>query len=1218
MAGDFEAASLIARLVADLLAAHGNLDERVENALAQLGTFAGVDRAYVIRVRENGTFDNTHEWVAEGIEPGKDALQGIPVARMNPELRDARRPLYIASVPDLPPEAPHRDHLIAQGIQSMLIAPMIDGDRRIGLVGFDAVQSHRGFDPPEVEVLASFAGLLTTLLLRAEAEERAEAARRDLVETETRLRTTLGAVPDAVVDIDVEGRIVGAHSRAPDILTAPAATLIGAPLDAALPADLADACRRCLAQLGNGPEGGSTLVELADDAAAAPRWIEVTAAAHEPAAGGTTLGSVLVLRDVSAARRRETQRLMLDQVARRTHNLVIVTDANRRITWVNQAFEQRSGYTAEEVVGRNPGDFMQCDETDQAEVQRVRDALDAGSPITAELLNVSRSGERYWVELDIQPVRDDAGNLVGFHSIQTDISDRKASAARMALVAQTATEAHERLVAAVDALPDAFAYYDAEDRLVLCNEHYWKVTPVGTSRADLLGRTFEDIIRTVARNRAEAGDVDDPKAWAEARLATHRDPDGPFLLRLLDGRWMKILEKRTPENGRVTMLVDVTAELSAMQRLEDTLDAAKAGIWEWQFRDGEPLVVDDRIAGMLGYRNAADLGEMSIGRWQEMMHPDDRRAVEEDWDTLRTDGESVSDHIYRVRHRDGHFIWVLSRGRMVASGFKWHGRCRIGVIIDISQSKRLEAELAAERDYLETLMETSMAAITALDADGQIVYCNREAELLFGLTQEEIAARRFDSPEWQVTDLNGDPMPPEDMPFAVVRRTGQPVRDIRHALNWPDGRRQIVSVNAAPVERPDNPIRVVCSVRDVTAETEAESALREAALKARDATEAKSRFLASMSHEIRTPLNGVLGMAELLDLALTDPEHKEMVGVIRESGALLLSVLNDILDMSKIEAGKLDLDLAPFRPETLAQAVEALHGVSARRKGIDLVVWSGTDLERPRLGDVHRIQQVLHNLVGNAVKFTEAGEVSVTLTARAGHPLTIRVKDTGPGMTVAQVERVFDEFEQADGTVARRHGGSGLGLAIVNRLVRMMQGDISIDSTPGKGTEVRVTLPLSEIDDTAEAAPTDVSPETGPQTSPLTGLRALVAEDNATNRLILRAMLDRLGLQVTLVGDGTEAVNAFTPGAFDLLLLDITMPKMGGMEALEVLRKASEEAGLPPPPAVAITANAMAHQIDEYLATGFDAHVPKPVSMTTIETTLERIARDLAERFPEA
>ncbi|MCR9150296.1 MAG: PAS domain S-box protein [Rhodobacteraceae bacterium] len=1202
------AAALVAVLISDLLAAGDALDTRIEQALARIGAFAGADRAYVIRIRDGGTFDNTHEWVAEGVASGKAELQGVPVARMNPEIRAARRPLYIPSVPDLPEDAPHRAHLMAQGIQSLLIAPMIDGERRIGLVGFDAVKGRRAFSRAEVELLAAFTGLLTSVILRAEAESRAAKVRRDLAAAETRLRTTLSTVPDAVLDLDAGGRIVLAHSRLPEILAAPAADLTGQTLDDAAAPDLAAACRRCLDRLlHGGVAAGSREAETL--ALPTPdgdrRWVEVTAVAHDHAIDDAPLGWVIVLRDVSEEHRQASRREMLDEVARRTHNLVVVTDADRRITWVNEAFERRTGWTLAEIHGINPGDLLQCEATDKAEVARIAADLAAGLPVKSELLNRARDGGLYWVELDIQPLRAPDGTLRGFHSIQTDISERKAAAAALAQAAQAAAEGHARLVAAVDALPDAFAYFDAEDRLVLCNDRYRRVTRV-PGHDDILGLTFDTIIRGVAQTRLADGSIDDAEAWVAARLASHRAPGAPFPLRLSDGRWVKVLEKCTPDGGRVTMLIDITAERTATQQLEDTFDAAKAGTWRWTLDAEDGLLLDDRIARILGYGSAADLGEMSVARWQSLMHPEDRGPIGADWNRLRSDRDSVSDHVYRVRHRDGHYIWVLSRGRRQGHQPPGAPASRIGVIIDITERKQLEAALEAERDYLETLMETSMSAITALDEEGNIVYANREAELLFGLSSEDIESRTFDAPEWQATDLDGNPLPVRDMPFERVRRTGKAVRDVRHALNWPDGRRQILSINAAPVDRPDSEVRVVCAIRDVTAETADEAALRDAVLRAREATEAKSRFLASMSHEIRTPLNGVLGMAELLDLALTDPAHKEMAGVIRESGALLLTVLNDILDMSKIEAGKLTLEIAPFRPDGLCAAVEALHSVTAQRKGIDLAVWAGDGLDLPRLGDVHRIQQILHNLVGNAVKFTEAGEVSVTLTARPGGPLAIRVADTGPGMTAAQVERVFDEFEQADATIARRHGGSGLGLAIVNRLVRQMGGDISIDSAPGRGTEFRVTLPLPEAEADGPAARADAPPGS-PAEDGLAGLRALVADDNATNRMILSAMLDRLGIAARMVGDGQEAVEAWEPGEFDLVLLDITMPRMGGIEALGLIHASAARAGTPPVPAVAITANAMAHQIEAYIDAGFDAHVPKPLSLVTLRSTLSRV-----------
>nr|WP_277818398.1 PAS domain S-box protein [Gemmobacter straminiformis] len=382
--------------------------------------------------------------------------------------------------------------------------------------------------------------------------------------------------------------------------------------------------------------------------------------------------------------------------------------------------------------------------------------------------------------------------------------------------------------------------------------------------------------------------------------------------------------------------------------------------------------------------------------------------------------------------------------------------------------------------------------------------------------------------------------------------------------------------------------------------------LHDARERAEEASRSKSLFLANMSHEIRTPLNGILGMADLLAADLSDPDLARTAQTIRESGETLLTILNDILDMSKIEAGKLQLVQDTFSPSEIGRKVGALHRLKAEEKGLAFHKDFPADLPL-RTGDAHRLSQILHNLLSNAVKFTETGSVVLRITGGAAEPLTIEVRDTGIGMSADQKARIFDDFEQADPSMTRRYGGTGLGMSIVRRLTAMMDGRIEIDSAPDKGTTVRVTLPLPAV------APAEATPPRGTELPALHGVRALVADDNPINLQIIDAFLKRMGIETLLVENGRQAVEAWAPGRFDILCFDIAMPEMDGITALREIRRLAENSGTVAPPAVAVTANAMAHQVDEYLASGFAAHLPKPVRRADLAARVAALVQSVQE-----
>ena len=676
---------------------------------------------------------------------------------------------------------------------------------------------------------------------------------------------------------------------------------------------------------------------------------------------------------------------------------------------------------------------------------------------------------------------------------------------------------------------------------------------------------------------------------------------GHWVWVLSSGRVLERLADGTPRLI-VGVHLDISARMEAEQRLGLLIDGARLGTWEYSSKQGRTLV-NEQWAEILGYR-MAELSPLPAAKWLDMIHPDDAASMLEKEARLFAEGSWVIEHEMRLRHRDGHWVWVLSRGRVIDWDAEGHPLTTRGVHLDISAAKALEVALARERDTLARIMETSVSGITAFDAAGNIVFANKEAESILGADLLSLIGKLRHAPDARITDLTGQSIPVADLPLQSVLAGGGTIRDYRHVLIGPDGTRRVVSVNAAPLSAPGTDLAVVGSWTDVTDVVDSEARLRAATIDAQAANQAKSYFLANMSHEIRTPLNGVLGMAYVLETRLADPALRDMVRVIRDSGEHLLGVINDILDLAKVEAGHLIIDTQPFQLQDLTGRIEAVHGLRAAAKGIALEVTHTGTCSEWRLGDAQRIMQILHNLIGNAIKFTASGTVTLRADATSPHHLVIEVSDTGIGMNAEDLPRVFEDFTQADGGITRLYGGTGLGLPIVRRLARLMGGDVTLDSAPGQGLTARVRLAVPVH--TSALLPTGqpAQPETTPPVPPLPPMTALVAEDNATNRIILQAMLAALGVSAVIVPDGEEAVRLATTTDFDILLLDISMPQLDGMATLSSIRAMAKAAGRAEPLAIAVTANAMTHQVQDYLAAGFTAFVAKPIRLDLLAEAL--------------
>jgi signal transduction histidine kinase/ActR/RegA family two-component response regulator len=374
-------------------------------------------------------------------------------------------------------------------------------------------------------------------------------------------------------------------------------------------------------------------------------------------------------------------------------------------------------------------------------------------------------------------------------------------------------------------------------------------------------------------------------------------------------------------------------------------------------------------------------------------------------------------------------------------------------------------------------------------------------------------------------------------------------------------------------------------------------ALEEAQAEAQEASRAKSAFLAMMSHELRTPMNGVLGMAHALGTTQLDARQSDYLDTIVQSGDGLMAILNDILDLSKIEAGKLDLEVAPFEIRVLGRQLQRMWAEAARAKGLELVLEIAPETPRWLAGDLVRVRQILLNLVSNAVKFTQAGQIRIAIAPHVDGGLEIAVSDTGVGMSVAQQAKLFAPFEQGDRSIARQYGGTGLGLSICRELAQMMGGRITAASREGEGSTFTVVLELAA----AEAPMPEPVLETAPH---LAGTRVLVVDDNLANLAVARAVLEAVGVLIATAGDGREALARLRVEDFDLVLMDVHMPVMDGIEALRRVR--SGEGGRPDVPILALTADAMSGEAERLIGLGFDDAQPKPIQPASL---LRAIAR---------
>lgn len=489
-----------------------------------------------------------------------------------------------------------------------------------------------------------------------------------------------------------------------------------------------------------------------------------------------------------------------------------------------------------------------------------------------------------------------------------------------------------------------------------------------------------------------------------------------------------------------------------------------------------------------------------------------------------------------------------------------------------------------------TFFEVSLDLLVIRDLHGVVLKASRSWQATLGHSPEEMEGQpllRFVHPDDMPGTLNS-------VAEVEGRKQGDPVLGYVNRYRHKDGRYLTLEWRA---QRFGDHVYGVA--RDVTDRVEADRQMSDEKAAAEAANRAKSEFLANISHEIRTPLNGVIGIMDALSRTSLNPEQAEMVSLVRQSGETLERLVSDFLDVSKIEAGQLSLESRPFDLEQALRPCIEVMRYRAEGKGLTFEIDSTADPAVRYLGDSTRIGQIVGNLLSNAIKFTDAGGVTlrirVTGDEAVAHVL-FEVIDTGIGFEPEVAAGLFARFSQADESISRRFGGTGLGLSICRSLVTMMGGEISAASSPGLGSRFTVSLQLPRVEATAaEAAPDPVS------SSPLVRgderpLRVLLVEDHPTNQRVAQIMLASMGAEVVTVDDGAAAISVFSHNTFDVVLMDMQMPRMDGLTATREIRAMEAQRALARTPVIMLSANAMAAHQEDAVAAGADLHVAKPFS----------------------
>jgi PAS domain S-box-containing protein len=867
-------------------------------------------------------------------------------------------------------------------------------------------------------------------------------------------------------------------------------------------------------------------------------------------------------------------------------------DQNGVLSSMNDTELSWLGYSREELIGRKK--FTDLLTPEGAKILAGADPAlkEQGRVSNLECTLVRKDGSIMPVLLSVTAIKNEAGQVQSSRSAVFDVTEFQQ--------ARKVLEQDRLLLHAVmDSTPNTVYFKDHDSRFIAVSRS--KARKHGLEPADLVGKSDAEMFsgpharealrdeQRIMRTGRAVIDLEEVETWpdrADTWALTSKMP-------LRDS------------HGGIIGTFGISRDITKHKRIEESLKREQFlfglllrtipdNIY-FKDRNSRFIRINEPMARLFGLRNASE----AIGKRDfDFFTGEHARQAYEDEQRAMSTGEAIVELEEKETWPDGHVTWV-STTKIPFRDEQENITGLVGISRDITRRKQVEDALRKSEEKTRVILDSAYDAFVAIDAAGRIIDWNRQACAIFGWSREEAIGRLlFDT---IVSPQSREAHKQEVQRFLTTGDSQVLNRIVEIPAQDRKGREFPAELTIQPIQWGDSLV-LSAFIRDITTRKQTETALKEAKEAAEAAARAKSEFLANMSHEIRTPMNGVIGMTGLLLDTKLDPQQREFTEAVRVSADTLLTVINDILDFSKIEAGKLTFELLDFDlVETLESTLDML-AERAQGKGIELTSGVAPDVPVGLRGDPGRLRQILINLLGNAIKFTEHGEVVVRVFKESDTEehavLRFTVVDTGIGIPHAVQERLFQAFTQADTSTTRRYGGTGLGLAIARQLVTMMNGEIGVQSEPGKGTTFWFTARFEKL-------PGGLRPVRAEHRD-LTDLRVLVVDDNATNRQILRHQIVAWKMQKGSAGGGHEALQllraAVAAGApYDIALLDMQMPEMDGLTLAQAIKADPSIA-----PTRLIILTSLGHMLsnEELKAAGIDAYLVKPVKQSRLFDSL--------------